>query len=769
MAAQAPIDFHLYGPLEATYCLSQTQALMFYKTLPWRTLFAIFFIALCASAFKAHAQNGAINFASKAAGSVVTTPQVRAELLAYAPDGVGAGKQVWVGLQIAHQPQWHTYWKNSGDSGQPTVMQWILPAGIQPRETRWPVPKKIWIGTLANYGYENTLLLPVPLEISTLYKADFLKPDLEVKLKAVWLVCKQECIPEEGEFALKIPATSSTALHKLAFDVAFDQHPQELASAAQAKISGNTLEFSVSNLPPAMRGKTLALFPETAEVLENGAKLDSQAGEAGRGGQTGASWKQAWKGDVWTASFPLSAQRSASPEMMPLVLTTDGKTAVRVQAKVQGDWPKLSAKAQVPPELAAALQANANASKAPVNAGGEVTGLLAALLLALLGGVILNLMPCVLPVLAIKVLGFANAPNQKARVAGGLAYTAGVVLSFLALGGLMLALRAGGEALGWGFQLQSPLVVATLALLFTLIALNLLGVFEMANVLPSSLATLQSKNPQIDAFLSGVLAAAIASPCTAPFMGASLGFALGLPAVQALAVFGALGLGMALPYLAASLVPALAKLLPRPGAWMDTFKKFMAFPMLATVVWLLWVIGQQSGIDGAAALMVLLLCVAMFVWALSLQGRSRVVVAIISIAISAGNITAIGSNVLKIQDTLPLQQATGWQAWEPGKTEQLLVQNKPVFVDFTAAWCVTCQYNKKTTLSDRAVMQDFETKKVQLLRADWTRRDPAITQALQQIGRSGVPVYVLYKPGSAPVVMSEILSVTQLQAELAKL
>jgi thiol:disulfide interchange protein len=343
------------------------------------------------------------------------------------------------------------------------------------------------------------------------------------------------------------------------------------------------------------------------------------------------------------------------------------------------------------------------------------------------------------------------------------------VLSFIALGGLMLALRAGGEALGWGFQLQSPLVVAVLALLFTLIALNLLGVFEFASLLPSSVATLQAKNPQIDAFLSGVLAVAIASPCTAPFMGASLGFALGLPAWQALAVFAALGIGMALPYLAASLIPAVANLLPRPGAWMDVFKKFMAFPMLATVVWLLWVIGQQTGIDGAAALLILLLCAAMLVWALSLTGRARVVLTMISVALCAVFLPAIGQNVLKIQESAPIAASSGWQAWEPGKTEQLLAQNKPVFVDFTAAWCVTCQYNKKTTLADSSIAQDFAAKKVQLLRADWTKRDPAITQAITQLGRSGVPVYVLYKPGSAPVIMSEILSVQQLRAELAKL
>ncbi len=735
---------------------------MFPKALSICRFFAIYLIALFSINITAIAQNNPKPIVSIGAGTVVTTPQVRAELLAYAPDGVGAGKQVWVGLQLTHQPEWHTYWKNSGDSGQPTEMQWQLPAGVQPGETRWPVPKKIWIGSLANYGYENTVLLPVPLEISTMYKADLLKPDLEVKLKAVWLVCKQECIPEEGEFALKIPATSSTALSKGAFDAALAAYPQEVSSDAKAKIAGQTLELSVANLPAAMRGKVLQMFPETAEVLENGAKLDTSAG---------ASWRQAWKGDLWTAAFPVSSQRSASPKMMPLVLTADGKTALRVQAKVEGEWPKLSAKAQMSPELTAALQANANASKAPVNAGGDVSGLAAALLLALIGGLILNLMPCVLPVLAIKVLGFANAPNQKARVAGGVAYSVGVVLSFLALGGLMLGLRAGGEALGWGFQLQSPLVVASLALLFTLIALNLLGVFELASVLPSSLATLQAKNPQVDAFLSGILAVAIASPCTAPFMGASLGFALGLPAWQALAVFAALGIGMALPYLAASLIPKVANLLPRPGAWMDVFKKFMAFPMLLTVVWLLWVIGQQTGIDGAAALMVLLLCAAMFVWALSLRGRARVVLTIVSIALGAVFLPAIGQNVFntEVSKAVATGQVSGWQVWEPGKTEQLLAQNQPVFVDFTAAWCVTCQYNKKTTLADANVLQDFGNKKVQLLRADWTKRDPAITQAITQLGRSGVPVYVLYKPGSAPVVMSEILSVTQLQAELAKL
>jgi thiol:disulfide interchange protein len=341
----------------------------------------------------------------------------------------------------------------------------------------------------------------------------------------------------------------------------------------------------------------------------------------------------------------------------------------------------------------------------------------------------------------------------------------------VALGGLMLALRSGGEALGWGFQLQSPAVVAVLAALFTLIGLNLMGVFEFANVLPSSLATLQAKNPQIDAFLSGVLAVAVASPCTAPFMGASLGFALGLPPWQALTVFAALGIGMALPYLAASLIPAVANALPRPGAWMDVFKKVMAFPMFATVAWLVWVLGQQTGIDGAGALLLLLTGMSMLVWSLSLRGRSRTVVATLSVAACATFYWATGQYVTQSlpQVTAAAPVDSVWQAWEPGKVDQVLSRGQPVFVDFTAAWCVTCQLNKKTTLSQAAVLADFAAKNVLLLRADWTRSDPAITVALAALGRQGVPVYVLYKPGSAPVVMSEILSVDVMRAAIAKL
>ena len=420
------------------------------------------------------------------------------------------------------------------------------------------------------------------------------------------------------------------------------------------------------------------------------------------------------------------------------------------------------------PALAAALQANV---AAPQLDAGVPLRLWAAVLGALIGGLILNLMPCVFPVLAIKVMSFTrHAEDQRAHRVSGLAYTVGVVLSFVALGALLLALRSAGEQLGWGFQLQSPLVVAGLAVLFTVIGLNLAGLFEFGQFVPSRVATLEARNPAANAFLSGMLAVAIASPCTAPFMGASLGLALGLPAWQALLIFASIGVGMALPYLAASLIPAVARWLPRPGGWMDTFKRAMAFPMLATVVWLVWVLGQQSGIDGAGALLALLLSLALVIWSLTLKGRSRVVIASISIALVALLLPAIGPNVIKqVDTTATTTQGERWQAWAPGRVEQVMATGVPVFVDFTAAWCVTCQYNKKTTLADARVLADMDAKKVTLLRADWTRRDPDITAALAQLGRNGVPVYVLYQAGRAPVVLSEILSVDEVRATLSNL
>ncbi len=696
--------------------------------------------------------------------SVVTTERVRAELIAHAPEGVGPGRPVWVGLRITHQPHWHTYWRNPGDSGLPTTLDWTLPAGVSAGEIAWPVPGRLPVGPLMNYGYEGTVLLPVPLTLAPDFKPSPLAPQLKIALQAQWLVCKTECIPESGNFELQLPVQGSTALHAADFQAAFDAAPRPLPGTGTgnapamenvARVEGQTLRLELRGLPVALRGKTLAFFPETAGVIDNAAPLT-----------------QAWQGAVWTASLPLSAHREASPAKM-VVVVAEGGRGWRADLPVSGTWPPAAAPAGgVSPALAEALKRNAEAATAPAAAGAWVTALLG----AILGGLLLNLMPCVFPVLAVKVVGFArHGGDRRQQALGGLAYTAGVVASFLALGGLMLALRAGGEQLGWGFQLQSPAVVAALAALFTLIGLSLAGLFEFSMVLPAGWGGLQLRHPVADAALSGVLAVAIASPCTAPFMGASLGLVVTLPAAQGLAVFAALGLGMALPYLVFSAWPAAGRWLPRPGPWMDLFRRLMAFPMFATVAWLVWVLGQQSGIDGAAALLVLLVTLALLAWTWGLAGRARLGLGLLAAALLAAALWTLGPWVTRPAPPSGMAAADAsapqplWQPWSPEAVARAQAEGRPVFVDFTAAWCVTCQYNKASTLTNAEVLADFAQRRVVLLRADWTRRDPAITAALGALGRSGVPVYLLQAPGQPPVLLSEVLSPAEVRQALSRL
>ena len=694
------------------------------------------------------------------ASAVVTTPQVRAELVAHAPEGVGPGRPLQLGLLIDHQPHWHTYWKNPGDSGLPTLLDWQLPAGVVAGPIEWPTPAKLPLGPLMNFGYEGRLLLPVTATVDPVFTGQ----TLEVRLHAEWLVCKDVCIPEEGEFHLQIPAEAATAGHGALFAAARTAMPQDVAGAqAEARVDGDALALRVSGLPAPFVGRELAFFPETAGVIHNAAVPQAR-----------------WDGATWIASIPLDPQRSASPEAIPAVFTTPGEAAgARVTVAIGGPWPALGAApvAAASPGLAPLPAAGGGAASGASGAygtSGAPLGLPLALAFALVGGMLLNLMPCVFPVLSLKVLGFAQHAGERSRLlAGGLAYTAGVVVSFLALAALMLGLRAGGEQLGWGFQLQEPLVVAALAALFTLIGLNLAGVFQFGNLLPDRLATMQMKHPLADSALTGVLAVAVAAPCTAPFMGASLGFAVTLPAAQALLVFGALGFGMALPYLAASAWPAVARALPRPGPWMATFKGLMAFPMFATVVWLVWVLGQQVGIDGAAALLGTLVALAFLAWALGGAGHgrgARAGLATAGVLLLAAALAWTGPALRSeaVAATAPADDA--WQPWSVERVAAAHVEGRSVFVDFTAAWCVTCQFNKRTTLADTRVLADFAARDVLLLRADWTRRDDAITAELARLGRSGVPVYALYAPGSsAPRLLGEILSVDEVRSAIAAL
>jgi thiol:disulfide interchange protein DsbD len=391
---------------------------------------------------------------------------------------------------------------------------------------------------------------------------------------------------------------------------------------------------------------------------------------------------------------------------------------------------------------------------------------------ALLGGVILNLMPCVLPVLAIKVLHFAqHHESARQRHAQGIAYTLGVVMSFVLLGGALLLLRASGQELGWGFQLQSPWFVMGLSVLFTLIALSLFGLLEIGQWLPASWLSYQSHHPVINAGVSGVLAVVVASPCTAPFMGASLGLAMTLPTTLALLVFASMGVGLALPYALVSAWPRLSRYLPRPGAWMVLLRQFFGFPMLATVIWLVWVLALQTSVNTSLSLWMTLLCLAAALWALRLRSPLGYGVRVV-LWLSTSALLVLTMNSIEVSTSPHNEQTTEataitprWQAWSQTLVDSELAQGRAVFVDFTAAWCVTCQINKRTVLSSTEVLNAFEQQHVSLLRADWTRRDPAITRALNALGRSGVPVYVLYRPKAPPVVLSELLS----QADVLKL
>jgi thiol:disulfide interchange protein DsbD len=406
---------------------------------------------------------------------------------------------------------------------------------------------------------------------------------------------------------------------------------------------------------------------------------------------------------------------------------------------------------------------NVGTESAPRAATTRLT-LVAAIALALVGGLILNLMPCVFPVLSLKALslaapGHSDAPRMRAS---GLAFGTGVVVTFVALAVVLLALRAAGEQVGWGFQLQSPAVVTALAVLFFVLALNMSGVFEFGSLWTGSGQPLA--NPYADAFLSGVLAVVIASPCTAPFMGAALGYAVTEPTAATIAVFVALGVGMAIPFTLLSWFPGWRRVLPRPGAWMVRLKQFLAFPLYATVAWLAWVLGAQVDNDAVMRLLATLVVVAFALWAWRTRqgggGRAFAIAAALAVAGAAVVAWPLlrGDAVANAAVAKPAASDPAWQPWSPARVAELSRDGRPVFVDFTAAWCVTCQVNKRLVLNDADVRRAFAKRNVALVRADWTRRDPAITQALAALGRNGVPVYVLYRPGREPVLLPEVLS-----------
>lgn len=655
-----------------------------------------------------------------AAPPEAATEHVQARLVA-SQATVAPGQRFTVALAQNIKPHWHTYWLNPGDSGQATSIDW---QGTEAGAIQWPTPSIQAIGPIVNYGYEGKPALLVDLTVPADAKpGSRFKPTAEVR----WLVCKDVCIPEQVSLGLDLPVGAEA---KAGADAAQVEEwrgaiPKPATFAVQLKAAAQGVQLS----GPATGVTKAYFFADTWGAVAHSAPQALK----GQGG--------GWALDIPAGDEPVPAGKPLSGV---LVLTTAaGEQAWTVSAAM----PQGAGKGPGPADLSAPA-----AATTPTPSPESDLGLLPALALALVGGLILNLMPCVFPVLSIKALALVREGNHKAE---GLAYTAGVLLSFAALAAVLVALRAGGQQVGWGFQFHSPVFVLIVSYLLFIVGLNLSGVFDFGGSFTGVGSNLAARQGLAGSFFTGVLAAVVATPCTAPFMGAALAFALAQPAAVMLAVFLALGLGLALPFLILAFWPAAQRWLPRPGAWMDKFKQFLAFPMYAAVVWLLWVLAQQAGPDGVAMALGGLVLIAFALWVRRAgQGVVSGVAMVASFALALGVV-----HWIKPVELTEVRAESNVEAYNAERLAELRAQNKPVFVNMTAAWCISCLVNERVALSRPEVKEAFAKAGVAYLKGDWTREDPHITAVLKAHGRSGVPLYLYYAPGAAEAqVLPQILT-----------
>lgn len=647
----------------------------------------------------------------------VRTKHVTAELVTET-DTLKPGAN-WIGVRLEMIPEWHTYWRFPGDSGLPTEIVWHLPSGWTAGPIAWPLPKRIFVPPLVNYGYDGEALLGVPLTVPAGANGEF-----SLAASVSWLVCKEECVPEKAELSLRVRVGTS---------------PQG-GAPAYAKTGPLALEFA------RLRGAQ----PVAGTLSGTLVSRDKQIG-----------LRLAGVFPPGTDFFPL----------VPMVIKGDKPPRPEKQGEETVFWLEKSdpfdAKAT---ELLGMLVAKGQIREVAVPLGGAAPVASAApkeepsapwllVLFGLLGGLILNLMPCVFPVLGIKVMSLVRQGGEDPAFARrhGFAYAGGVVASFWVLAGTLVALRSAGQAVGWGFQLQQPLFVTALILLFTFVAADLAGFVRWSGRWMGVGSGLADREGLGGSFFTGVLAVVVATPCSAPFMGTAIGAAIGEPGWVLFLVFTALGLGLALPFLALCYQPAYLRALPKPGAWMERLKELFAFPIAATVLWLLWVLTLQIGAEAALKVEGGLLTLLFSVWLRrrfaggAMQAVSWLVLLLgLALCVLGGRAEPQGVSA----------SADGWKPFSEAAVSEAVGAGRPVFVDFTAAWCLTCQVNKKLVL-DRAAMRDFFREKgVVLLLADWTNRDPAITHALESHGRIGVPLYLGYRAGTShgevlPQVLTE--------------
>ena len=651
----------------------------------------------------------------------VERDHIEVELVAEV-SSVQPGSEFRVGFRMLPDEGWHTYWRNPGDSGLPIQLAWSAPDGTTISEIAWPYPDALPIGHLVNYGYEGEHLLPVTVTApADLQAGDTFRLDLD----ADWLVCEIECIPGDASLRLELPVRAEPPAAQTSFAHLFDwadqRRPERVDWPARFNTESRQLSIQVDADRPLPEAGW-QFFPANENVVDHAAEAFIVADNG-----------------LMQISQRLSTFFSGAPEQLDFVLVHEDSGSAWALSAEPGDLASVAGPESARPHLAMVL------------------------LLALAGGVLLNLMPCVFPVLSIKAMSLVSGAGHDQR-AHGLAYTGGVVLSFGVLAAALLGLRAGGEALGWGFQLQSPWFVGVLIYVFFAMGLALSGVFEFGTRMMGVGQNLTEGAGLRGSFFTGVLACVVASPCTAPFMGTALGVAVLLPWPQAMSVFLALGFGLALPMLALSWWPGLARRLPRPGSWMDTFKQAMAFPLYLAAVWLLWVLARQTDPNGLALVLTGMVALAFALWLAGRRNRSQTAAALRHVTVACSllfALAALGTAArFEAQTGDAASASVWWESYSPERLEALIDDpERAVLVNMTADWCVTCLVNERVALNTDAVRNLMEAENIVYMKGDWTRRNPVITEYLAKYDRNGVPLYVVYpRNGGSPRVLPQVLT-----------
>jgi thiol:disulfide interchange protein DsbD len=689
------------------------------------------FLSLAALVFAA--------FAAPAMAQPVRTANVEAELHA-ARAAVAPGERFTVVLRQTIREGWHTYWRNPGDSGLPTELDWRAPPGWRMGEIQWPAPQALPFASLVNYGYSGEVLFPI--EAAAPANAG-VGESITLSADAHWLVCSDVCIPEDAVVTLTLPIAArgrDDPVWAPRIAAAIAALPRR-APGMDARVTAGAPGTLSVVLPNAGELRNPRFFPFSRDAMLAAAAQHPRIGPAG-------------------LSFSLTPGADGALGHGPL----DGVVAYDIQQN--GAWVRRGVEISAQP---GDVLAGTSERPAPISddyalaelegGGGAVTyasgasldtaSLLLAIALAFLGGLILNLMPCVLPVLSMKALTFAGGVQAGKARRHGVLYFAGVSSTFLVLALALIALRGAGEAIGWGFQLQAPWVTSALALVFFVIGLNLLGVFHVGRAMQNAGAGLSASGGDAGAFFTGALAVIAATPCTAPFMAGAIGVAITQSALTTLLIFASLGLGFAAPLTALHFVPGLQSLIPKPGAWMERVRNVLAFPMFGAAIWLIWVFAEQTGAAGVLALLSIAAALA-FALFVARWGRAWLIVGALALALTA----AFAWRPLV---GLEQQAVLVSEPWSPARVEQVRGEGRGVFVNFTAAWCVTCKVNEATAFTPR-VSRAFEQRGVAYLVADWTNRDDAIAAALAEHGRAGVPLYLYYPPDGEPRVLPQLLS-----------